>query len=304
MNFLRNSSIQFQRALPIFRDNNKLQAFTDFYLKKTAEEKNMKVSQGRAWDANELRIKSSEDLHKLWYLLLKEKNAILSDNKLKKKIHGTQGPQGRMRKVRQTMAKIQTIISERKKICQEYRKSLEEEYIQKQRELYEQKILEEEKQKEFEPKVPEITFNLMRAKYHDLKRGIDNTEYIKKAVEIETNKTQLKQYLDEKYDYKTKKIVKNPEESDLTDSNVLLGFKSGIIEQLNSGRYKISQEEVLRSHVRNWKMLDLKQKRKVLGVLNARRARDARSEFMKEINLLGQKIAYDKLQEERAQGTA
>jgi large subunit ribosomal protein L47 len=202
------------------------------------------------------------------------------------------------------MAKIQTVVTERKKVCEEYRKHLEEEYIQKQRQIYEQKVLEEEKAKELEPKVPEITFNLLRAKYHDLKRGIDNTDYIKKALEIEAGKAQLKKYLDETYDYKNKKVVKNPEEAQPNDPNVILGFKSGILEQLNTGRYKLSQEEVLRSHVRNWKMLDLKQKRQVLGMINARRARDARSEFMKEINLLGQKLAYDKLQEQRAKGNA
>jgi len=198
------------------------------------------------------------------------------------------------------MARILTVISERKKVCEQYRKTLEEEYIKAQREAYEKRLEEERKQQELEPHLPQITFNLLRAKYHDLKRGIDNTDYIKKAVEIEKNKAELKKYLDEKYDYKNKKVIRNPEDVPAESNNdVIIGFKSGILEQLNSGRYKISQEEVLRSHIRNWKMLDLKQKRKVLGVLNARRARDAKNEFLKELNLLGQKIAYDKLQEQR-----
>ena len=52
-----------------------------------------------------------------------------------------------------------------------------------------------------------------------------------------------------------------------------------------------TQTEILRAHVKNWKSLNLKQRKIILGFLNARRAKDAKSTFVKELKILGQKIA-------------
>jgi len=305
MNLFRNplKKLFSPSTLSFYRDSDKLNALTEFSLKIQTDEAGKKIATGRSWSADELRFKSSEDLHKLWYVLLKEKNAMASDNQLKRKIYGKIGPQGRMSKCRVSMARVLTVINERKKIRDDYRKHLEEEYLKTKKEDYDKLNEEEQKRQELEPKVPKISFNLLRAKYHDLKRGVDNVDYVKEAVQIENDRASLKTYLDEKYDYKGKQIIKPGQQALPADgvgkvesSAVVQGFQSGIIEQLNTGRFKISQEEVLRSHVRNWKMLNLKQKRRVLGLLNARRASDSKKEFLKELNLLGQKIAYDNLQ--------
>jgi large subunit ribosomal protein L47 len=66
--------------------------------------------------------------------------------------------------------------------------------------------------------------------------------------------------------------------------------------QLNSGNYSITSEEVLKSHIKNWKNLSFKQKQVVLNFINARRSKEAKTEFLKELSLLGQKIAHDDLQ--------
>lgn len=194
------------------------------------------------------------------------------------------------------MARLLTVMSERKKYCEEYRKKLEDEYIAQKHKVFVEKLTEEQKLKEKEVKTPEITHNLIRAKYRDLKRGMDNTEYIKEALKLDEDKQQHKKYLADTYDYKNKKILKKDEKIEGLDENkIIRQFESGFMEQIKSGRLKISQEEVLRSHVKNWKMLNLKQRRIILGFLNARRAKDAKSEFLKELNLLGQKIAFDNL---------
>ena len=88
----------------------------------------------------------------------------------------------------------------------------------------------------------------------------------------------------------------NPKEN----QNIIFMFNSQIEEQLKGNRLKISQEEVLRSHIKNWAMLDLKMRRKVLGHLNARRARDSREAFFNELSLLSQKIHH----EEKIKGEA
>ena len=55
--------------------NDQLVAFTEDPDLRGEEE----VKTGRAWRADELRLKSHDDLHKLWYVLLKEKNKLKSD---------------------------------------------------------------------------------------------------------------------------------------------------------------------------------------------------------------------------------
>jgi ribosomal protein L29 len=68
---------------------------------------------GRAWRAEELRLKSMSDLHKLWFVLLAERNKLLSERfearKHKRRMAGFE----RLRKVKQAMARIKTIITER-----------------------------------------------------------------------------------------------------------------------------------------------------------------------------------------------
>lgn len=44
-------------------------------------------------------------------------------------------------------------------------------------------------------------------------------------------------------------------------------------------------------------MLSLKQRRIVVNFLNARRAKDAKSEFYKELSLLRQKVVFDSMSE-------
>ena len=252
---------------------------------------------GRAWACNELRLKSNDQLHKLWYVLLREKNSILADNALLKRIKDTEIPKDRIEKVDKSMVRIKVVMNERKKVADDYRRYLEDKYVEKkQAELKDQY----EEEKRLNEMAPEFSHSLLRAKYFALLNGIDNLDYIKRYMHKKQSKEKLKAYLKEKYDYKNKKVVDpekvNEEELEEAKANpdqYIIGFKNHIEEQMKMGKSKLSQEEILRAHIKNWGALDLKQRRIVLNMINARRARDAKSAFTREINLLAQKIAYE-----------
>jgi hypothetical protein len=104
------------------------------------------LSTGRPWRAEELRLKSHDDLHKLWYVLLKEKNKLKSDwlvsSQLGQQFYGYSD----ILKVRLSMSRLLTVVNERKKLRNEYRRHLEDEYIAKKK-AEEQTALEAENEK-------------------------------------------------------------------------------------------------------------------------------------------------------------
>jgi len=71
---------------------------------------------GRSWRASELRLKSFEDLHKLWFVLLKEKNKLLTERRLAKTMQTNWANPERLGKVRISMARLKTVATERTKV--------------------------------------------------------------------------------------------------------------------------------------------------------------------------------------------
>lgn len=70
---------------------------------------------GRAWKAKELRLKSLSDLHKLWYILLKERNKLLTEKA--QVATGKEMPNPtRINKVRESMRGIKIVIGERMRL--------------------------------------------------------------------------------------------------------------------------------------------------------------------------------------------
>ncbi|ALC47087.1 Rlc1 [Drosophila busckii] len=73
------------------------------------------VKVGRAWKTDELRIKSNKELHQLWYILLKERNMLLTmEHECNEKMEMFPNPE-RIDKVKISMENLETVVRERNK---------------------------------------------------------------------------------------------------------------------------------------------------------------------------------------------
>uniref|UniRef100_A0A023G7F4 Large ribosomal subunit protein uL29m n=2 Tax=Amblyomma triste TaxID=251400 RepID=A0A023G7F4_AMBTT len=71
------------------------------------------IRAGKPWSKDELRIKSNSDLHKLWYILLKEKNMLLTmEEAAKKEVELFPNPE-RIDKVKESMENLEAVVRER-----------------------------------------------------------------------------------------------------------------------------------------------------------------------------------------------
>lgn len=86
----------------------------EFFDKKENWGKN-EVRCGRYWKVDELRIKSNQDLHKLWYVLLKEKNMLLTMEHFCKENYVLFPSPERIDKVEESMKNLETVVRERNK---------------------------------------------------------------------------------------------------------------------------------------------------------------------------------------------
>jgi len=94
---------------------------------------------GRMWSANELRLKSFEDLHKLWFVLAKERNMLATERAAAKSLHERVVNPSRYRKARNAMAKIKCVLGERSRVYKTFKleqiKALEQHRLEDEQEI-------------------------------------------------------------------------------------------------------------------------------------------------------------------------
>ena len=239
-----------------------LESFTAFL---ADERKRTKC--GRAWRAEELRLKKDDDLHKLWYVLLQEKNKLKSDSLMSIQMGQYFYGNSNLLKVRLSMARLLTVVNERKKIRSEYRKHLEDEYIQmKKNEEAEALAAEREELKAQGVHVAPTPDEVMQRQH---------------KIE-ELNKRQVEQIRE--------KIKKQALKADRTKStSTAPGINNQDYKLLAQSRVKLSQDEILKMHVGNHEDLNLKQRRKVISHIQSQRSKHAKEIFLKELAAIGSK---------------
>ncbi|KAH9619238.1 hypothetical protein KSS87_023717 [Heliosperma pusillum] len=89
---------------------NPLEEF--FELERTVDD-DKRLVYGRSWKASELRLKSWDDLNKLWYVLLKEKNMLMTQRQMLNAQNLRFPNPERVSKVRKSMCRIKHVLTER-----------------------------------------------------------------------------------------------------------------------------------------------------------------------------------------------
>ncbi|WOH05267.1 hypothetical protein DCAR_0624681 [Daucus carota subsp. sativus] len=85
----------------------------EFFETDRSPDEDKPIVYGRSWKASELRLKSWDDLHKLWYVLLKEKNMLMTQRQMLNSQNLRFPNPERIPKVRKSMCRIKHVLTER-----------------------------------------------------------------------------------------------------------------------------------------------------------------------------------------------
>jgi hypothetical protein len=235
---------------------------------------------GRSWKAEELRLKSNSDLHKLWYVLLREKLALRADYyHYNQKKYEDDHIKNDMQKIKISMARLLTIYNERNLLHNEFLTFLEFYYIQKQK-LKEKEMEEKIKEKDIFSEQPE------RQNDNSSEKPI-NISSEDKSAKIEMN--------NDNNIYQTKEnlesIDSSPQPSNESKVTVLNENEIKLVKTLER---PFRNKDLLYSYVKNSHLIKGKQRRKLISEIRAARSKQAKEIFTKELYAISQKLEYNR----------
>ncbi|CAA2970889.1 39s ribosomal l47, mitochondrial [Olea europaea subsp. europaea] len=109
----RSEASAARAAAASFSTTSKHNPLEEFFDTTRSPDDEKPVVYGRSWKAPELRLKSWDDLNKLWYVLLKEENMLMTQCQM---LHAQNlrfpNPE-RIPKVRKSMCRIKQVLTER-----------------------------------------------------------------------------------------------------------------------------------------------------------------------------------------------
>ena len=207
-----------------------LEAFTGYMVDQRNQAKT-----GRAWRAEELRLKDHTDLHKLWYVLLREKNKLKSDHLMCKQLQQQFYGFSDLTKVRLSMARLLTVVNERKRLRNQYRMHLEDEYIKAEKAKEREAFLAERQRLEDlgHKKLPKTPYEVRQ----EIKAAED-----RKATKFTEVRDMIKRSID-------------AAETPVTAAPLINDQDVDFIAQT---RVKFKQKDILKMYVGNWADLDLR----------------------------------------------
>lgn len=86
------------------------------------------------------------------------------------------------------------------------------------------------------------------------------------------------------------KAIEELKSLSLEENSTTAPFEERDLKLLATTKVKLSQNDILKMHVKNWSELDLKQRRKVMGHINAQRSMHAKEIFLKELSTIGKRM--------------
>jgi large subunit ribosomal protein L47 len=252
----RNLPKKYYQFPKIDNGNNNVSVLSADYYKDGLDQK---IVTGRAWRTDELRLKSTSELHKLYYVLLKEKLAIKSDlyYSYQKSFLNTIVRRD-LAKIQVSMNRLQTIVTERDHLRNDFMSFLEYYYIRTQQNI-EKGIVE---------------------------KKVDNAD----KVHI---KGQIEDQSKDKITQKVEKEKKKEEDNDEKSITVLTEKEIKAVHKLKKN-YS-SKNTLLKDYVKNPQDFKERQKRKLFNIVQRARAKTAKEIFTKELSAIAYKLKNSKI---------